>query len=892
MSPTPSSTPSSGARSPEEQFRVVRKRNRVPLSCYPCRTKKKCDRGHPCSNCVKRDGDNTSTCSYAAPVNRKKNQSASASPDDMQNRIDRLESLVLSLMHTGNSVDAATAASAAGMVPGVSAPNTVSRTDSISSAAAKDTGSQVVDDVDDESDIDDGLATSLGVLKVDTDRGKSMYIGQEHWHTILSDIAEVKNYFVQHRRDLEKSYERVLQSKSATAREAPTFLLGAEATTEGDLRAELPPKSTVLTLCGRYFNSMDNAVNIIHAPTFNAQLRSHWQNPSKTPIMWLGLLYSVMCLAMLSYHKVGDEPPEWKGHAMELASLFRVRTVQCLVTADYTKPVEYTVETMILYVFGEYSSRWDADLGLWLIGSLITRVAFRMGYHRDAKWFPSITPFQAEMRRRTWALVRMCDVMFSHQVSLPNMIYDHDCDTQLPLNIFDEEFGPNTKVLPPSRPSSEPTPIAYMIAKVKLCLELGNILQATTRVGKPVPYEEILRFDKRLREVKEEIPSHLKLQPLEGSQDPLTLIIARFNIDSLYQKIMCLLHRKYLSRARQNPRYAHSRRSAIEASMETLHHLQTLNKESQANGRLRSIKWYVASIATKDFLLPAMLVALEVRFDNLAHKEGRDNDSFWTREQREDMVNILNSTKEIWRPLADGSMEAFKAYNIIRIVLEKIGTPPSNEPRATEAFMSTGVCGAEAPSGFKTTPSENSVQIDTPLTDPLMESEAMAPLNILSGTVPALSGSSTTSATGVPNIAASTTSPNTDVAALFGSIQTPGGTTYGALDPTLSAAIDGGLSASDLNGDMMGSMAGFNMFNNSMGGGVPNIMDDAMDFTTNFDWDQDTLQNYAQSGQFAAADQTFQFFSADQPLTTTTSGDTGNTFTYSGTDMPGSGPST
>jgi len=40
-----------------------------------------------------------------------------------------------------------------------------------------------------------------------------------------------------------------------------------------------------------------------------------------------------------------------------------------------------------------------------------------MGYHRDAKWFPTITPFQAEMRRRTWALVRLSDIIFSHQVS-------------------------------------------------------------------------------------------------------------------------------------------------------------------------------------------------------------------------------------------------------------------------------------------------------------------------------------------------------------------------------------------------------------------------------------------------------------------------------------------
>ncbi|CAK7275509.1 hypothetical protein SEPCBS57363_006725 [Sporothrix epigloea] len=809
----------------------------------------------------------------------------------MQDRIDRLENLVLSLMHTANGTDVATAATAADIISGGSAPNTVS-SDSISPTEAKDTSSQAQEDVDDESDIDDGLATSLGVLKVDSDRGKSMYIGQEHWHTILSDIAEVKNYFVQHRKELENSYERVLRSKSATAREAPTFLLGAEATTEEELRAKLPPKSTILTLCGRYLNSMDNAVNLIHAPTFNAQLRSHWQNPSKTPIMWLGLLYSVMCLAMLSYHKVGDELPEWKGHAMEMASLFRVRTVQCLVTADYTRPVDYTVETMILYVYGEYSSRWDADLGLWLIGSLITRVAFRMGYHRDAKWFPSITPFQAEMRRRTWALVRMCDVMFSHQVSLPNMIYDHDCDTQLPSNIFDEEFGPNTKLLPPSRPDSEPTPISFLIVKAKLCLELGNILQATNRVGKPVPYEEILRFDKHLREIRESIPPHLRLLSLESSQDPLTLIIARFNIDSLYQKVMCLLHRKYLSRARQNPRYAHSRRSAIEASMETLHHLQTLNKESQANGRLRSMRWYVASIATKDFLLPAMLVALEVRYDNLALKEGRENDSFWTCEQRLDMINTLHSTKEVWRPLADGSMEAYKAYNIVRIVLEKISMQPSDGPRTSETSISSDICNTEDPSGFDYKSPDNSVQNNSLFTNPLMNTEAVGSLIRFSGPAPAMA----TSATIDPSIASTATLLGASIGpGAFGLTQMPSGVSYDALDPTLSTVIDGGLTATDLNGDMMGSMAGFSMFNNSMGGGVPNIMDDAMDFTTNFDWD--TLQDYAQSGPFAATDQTFQFFGTNQPLppfttTSTTSAENGSAFTYNGADVSGSGAST
>jgi hypothetical protein len=326
----------------------------------------------------------------------------------MQNRIDRLEGLVLSLMHGGANIEtpavtaAPTANSSGPLAPSLT-DSSDPRIDRDEEASMRDEEASMRDEVEGDSDVDDGLATSLGVLKVDADKGKSMYIGQEHWHTLLADISEVKSFYASHKKDLEKSYERVLSSKPATARDSPIFLLSAPPSSETELRAELPSKSTVTTLISRYFNSLDTAVSIIHGPTFQQQLQNHWQDPNKSPIMWVGLVYSMLCLAMLSYHKVGDEPPEWKGRALELAAQYRLRTVQCLVVADYTKPVEYTVETLIIYVFGEWSSRWDADLGLWLISSLITRLAFRMGYHRDAEWFPSITPFQGVCTTRLFA---------------------------------------------------------------------------------------------------------------------------------------------------------------------------------------------------------------------------------------------------------------------------------------------------------------------------------------------------------------------------------------------------------------------------------------------------------------------------------------------------------
>ncbi|KAK4161956.1 fungal-specific transcription factor domain-containing protein [Cladorrhinum sp. PSN259] len=857
MTPTPpSTTPSSSGRSPEGQFRVVRKRNRVPLSCYPCRTRKlKCDRSHPCSNCVKREGAGAHSCSYAAPTSRKKNQNPEdATPDDMQNRIDRLEGLVLSLMHSGANIEIS-AAAAAGVADSVGgSTSNASPSTAYDDLSSPNKGGRQSEDImhdDDDSDIDSDLATSMGVLKVDTYKNKPIYLGEDHWHTILLDIAEVKNYFTSHKKELEKSYEKVARTKGSTAMAPPTLLIGANPATEVELRAELPPKSTVLTLCGRYFNSMDNAVNIIHAPTFHQQLRNHWQDPSKTPIMWLGLLYSILCLAMLSYHKVGDEPPEWKGRTLELADEYRLRTVQCLIAGDYTKPAEYTVETLMLYAFCEYSTRWDADVGLWLIISLVTRVALRMGYHRDAKLFSqSITPFQAEMRRRTWALVRMTDIVFSHQVSLSSMINENDCDAELPHNIFDEEFGPDTKVLPPSRPNSEATPISYMIAKVRLCSELGNILQITGRVKNQVHYDEILRYDAKLREIKAELPPHLRLQPLEGSQDPMTLIIARFNIDILYLKILCLLHRKYLPRARTNPRYAHSRQTAIEASLETLRHLATLHRESQPNGRLQSIKWYVTSVATKDFLLPAMLIALDLHFDKEPQRYGERQNSqslfFWTREQREEMIKSLELTIEIWRELVDSSIEAVKASNVLEVMLAKVKSSAGSSHSRTppDVTMRTGFFDS---ADAATMQSEHSAAMS---------------LGMLSG------GATPNSSSG------------------FSSIQSPGGTTYPSLDLDLKGMDAEGFglgtgigTASDFSNTtlaMDGVQSPLSMFNSMTSNG--------MDFGSNLDWD--TFENFTQTANWGG--ESYQFFSGNAAEQSQQQAPTDSLFSFGTQDITGS----
>lgn len=143
----------------------------------------KCNRSNPCENCVKR-GD-ASSCSYAQPGSRKKNslaQSTSSSPDDMQNRIDRLESLVLSLMTNGSQSAGPAAAVAA-----------ISGNDSIGSAQTSQ-DLELEDEVDglEESDTE-AVTKSFGVMKMDNN--KSMYISEAHWASVLNDVS-LRSFFI------------------------------------------------------------------------------------------------------------------------------------------------------------------------------------------------------------------------------------------------------------------------------------------------------------------------------------------------------------------------------------------------------------------------------------------------------------------------------------------------------------------------------------------------------------------------------------------------------------------------------------------------------------------------------------------------------------------------
>ena len=421
-----------------------------------------------------------------------------------------------------------------------------------------------------------------------------------------------------------------------------------------------------------------------------AQYEAHWQDPAATPIVWLAQLFAIMRLAMQSYHRAGDEPVEYQGQSLQMANTYRHRTIDCLLRAEFCKAKPPMLETLILYLQGEHKN--SAEVGSWVMGAMIVRLAMRMGYHRDPNSFPDVRPFHGELRRRVWTFVRMVDVLLSFQLGMPGMIRPKDCDTSLPRNLYDEEIDEGSETLPASRPISEPTQVSYMIAKARLTFVFGDVVDMTNSLHS-CSYDEVMALDHRLREARDSIPLHLRSRSMDGSRmDPATLIIQRFSLELLYHKSQCVLHKKFLGRARTSPRYAHSRRTCVDSSLELLRNQALIHRETLPHGRLRSVKWFISSVTSPDFLLAAMIVCLDLHYGSQSKTADQSSNDMltWGLERHGEMILALETANVIWKEFLGQSVDAYKANELLTVMLEKLKKASAGNAGAKSASALPG----------------------------------------------------------------------------------------------------------------------------------------------------------------------------------------------------------
>ncbi|KAI0106840.1 fungal-specific transcription factor domain-containing protein [Daldinia grandis] len=612
-----------------------RRRDKPILSCGFCRGRKlRCDRLSPCTACVRRG--KPEECIYSCSE-QERQDAVDYRPrtrgQQTRQRITRLENLVIEMAQ--NSCQP-------------------SSSNTIPSKPPNDVGSPLRDG----NVIDD-----MGKLSL-TD-SHAIYTGSSHWVTILDDIRHLKD-------ELSEEYPEEYSESNANPEAIPfdaglmqglpatkcSLLSSAPCLPREQILAMMPSRRVVDRHVSHFFNDYEMGPFLLHRNTFLAEYEAFWSNPTTTPIMWIGLLFSdVMSISAFLQQQDARSHGLSAVEAQNVLETYRCLTTHCLTTGDY----------LFLYYFIERNVNIDTSVSNWILIGVVVRIALRMGLHRDPSHWPNIRPLQAEHRRRLWIILYQMDFFSSTQVGLPRIIKDSQCDTRPPAHLFSYDIGVEHDEIPPERLLTESTALLYIIQRdriIKITAEIYDIIEA----GPPSP-STIATLNSKLQRVIDAIPAWLKYKPLEISiaDNPLAILHGMF-MDVLVHKAVYLLHRWSFMKGPSGEENAKSNDICIDAALAILEHQRRMSEEVQPGGILYSIRWKIPISLNYEFLQSTMMLCFTLsRFDD-GNIGTRDS---YSLRRRHDIVEALNFAKALWEKDADQLTEARRAAKAIAAVLRQ-----------------------------------------------------------------------------------------------------------------------------------------------------------------------------------------------------------------------------
>ncbi|KAI1627637.1 hypothetical protein EDD37DRAFT_269532 [Exophiala viscosa] len=499
------------------------KRPRPVISCLECRRKKlKCDRTHPCQQCIKigRPGQ----CEYqsgveplpniayalASPAKRQRIHSPSVEAvdrgitvpngshdlpvssagrgviEDLQERVARLENAILA----GNT------AREESQNPHTAAPM---------SLEANGT----------HADESNGPSTSQPL--------KLMFKEACLFMSHLQDTA-IKSEMASLRNDLQTIHYSVeINNHRLWHQPAPPQLLDQQP-------FDLPPFHICEKLATLYFDNMEHCFRVLHYPSFRNQLKILFTDGLGKDACSFGFLPQL--IGVLAFAITIGTHPECvaaascailePSRALDFMSNFlsKARPRQ-----RYTLPV---MQTKALLLICKWAFLQPMD-DLLRLGGEILRDALIMKLSEDPSKLAGIDIFEGELRRRLWMSIVETDLMLSLMCKMPCMVPAYT--SKPPQNINDDELYADIDSLPQSRPVEEWTDglCQYVLSqsfprRLSACKET----EGTTHVR----FADIRHHLTYLEKILQELPSPLRFtyQGDQASKTPPRLL-ARMELD-------------------------------------------------------------------------------------------------------------------------------------------------------------------------------------------------------------------------------------------------------------------------------------------------------------------------------------------------------------------------
>lgn len=207
-----------------------------------------------------------------------------------------------------------------------------------------------------------------------------------------------------------------------------------------------PDPACLMWLWHTFLENVNPPVKILHIPTVQKIILGVASGLSKAlPANKEALCFCIYLIAICSVphcnhnecERIMDQPMD------ESINLYTGLAQQALVNARFIqKPNFTTLQAFALFLVSQ-RTRFEPNV-LWQLTGLAIRAAQQMGYHREqALKSPSVSIFQAELRRRLWWELVLLESFSAKQCGVRSIVSSRSFwDTKRPLNINDTDLHP------------------------------------------------------------------------------------------------------------------------------------------------------------------------------------------------------------------------------------------------------------------------------------------------------------------------------------------------------------------------------------------------------------------------------------------------------------------
>ncbi|KAL2159370.1 hypothetical protein VTH06DRAFT_2373 [Thermothelomyces fergusii] len=300
------------------------------------------------------------------------------------------------------------------------------------------------------------------------ENGGTRYVSSSLWSSITDELDELRKAS----QDLGDD-ESVGSEDDATPESTDhdkgfmdhqSFIFGYRSA-DVDLKSLHPLPSQIPFIWQVYQENVDPILKVVHVPTMGKVIKEFQQNLDSLSPSMEALMFSIYYATITSLEEE-DVKLNFRTEKSVLIQKYRFAVEQALAKAEFlTKPDFAVVQALMLFLV--LVRRHDDTRFAWTLTGLLIRLTQALGLHRDGSHFPNLTPFQIEMRRRLFWAVCVLDLRAAEDQGTDLSIVSGTFDTQLPLNINDDDISPESTQLP--EPREGPTDMTFPLIRYEIC---------------------------------------------------------------------------------------------------------------------------------------------------------------------------------------------------------------------------------------------------------------------------------------------------------------------------------------------------------------------------------------------------------------------------------------